>query len=277
MEKEEIKEQRTPNDTQALYREVPEKIDLTYRDDLHGFDELRDALKRRRRRGGRFRLVDSGVFDGSQLEKLVSAGADLYTSDRVRKDILELEFILKAAGNGGAVMAYLFHEELQAEAESGSLTLSSLSHLGKEGLIVHISNREKERNFFVLSFMATQCRQGSGRLVYYHHGPIPPEFVSLGKEGVWIHVSDRNFSSEEDLPVLLDSISAAQSAGSNIVLHVEKGMAFSFLHDIFQSGAVVLFKTAPQDFKSPLRPLEDEARRTKLDFRSFYLYSNFLL
>lgn len=276
MENEEIKEELDQRDTWSLYDQIPEKMDLTFRDDQHDFDWLMDALREKRRRGVRFRLVDSGVFDGNQLEALTSAGADLYTSDRERKNVSELEFILKAAGKGGAIVADFIHGNLSSDEAADLLSLFSLSHLGREGLYVHMSNREIERNFSDLIQIALQCRKGSSHLVYYHHGQITPEFVDLGTEGVWIHISDRSVQSEEDILILIDTITAARSAGTNCVLYIEKGMSFSPLHDVLKSGAVVLFKTAPTDYKSLLRPLEDEAKRKRLDFRAYYLYSAFL-
>jgi hypothetical protein len=70
---------------------------------------------------------------------------------------------------------------------------------------------------------------------------------------------------------------AARLSGANCVLYVEKEMSFSSLREAVKSPAIVLFKTAPVDFKSPLKPLVDEAKRKYLDYRAFYLYSTFLL
>lgn len=276
MEKEEIKEEQNQSDAWRLIDQVSEKTDLTFRDDQHDFDWFVDALKQRRRKGLRFRLVDSGVFDGNQLEDLAAAGADIYTSDRVRTDVLELEFILKSAAKGGGIVAFFLHGGLSSEGGTGFLSLSALSLLGKKGLFIHVSNREKERNASDLIPIAIQCRLGSSRLVCYNHRRVTPEWVELGKEGAWIHVSDMSFQSEEDLPVLLDTVAAARSAGTNCVFYVERGMPFSSLREIVNSGAIVQFKTAPKDFKSPLKPVEDEARKKHLDFRTYYLYPNFL-
>ena len=276
MENEENKQELNLKDTWSLFDQIPEKMDLTFRDDQHDFDWLMDALREKRRRGVRFRLVDSGIFDGNQLEALTSAGADLYTSDRERKNILELEFILKAARMGGTIVADFIHGDLSSDEAADLLSLSSLSHLGREGLYVHMSNREIERDISDLIRIALQCRKGSSYLVYYHHGQITPEFVGLGKEGAWIHISDRSVQSEEDNLILIETIAAARSAGTNCVLYIEKGMAFSLLQDAVKSGAVVLFKTAPTDYKSLLRPLEEKAKRKRLDFRATYLYSAFL-
>lgn len=253
------------------------KMDLTFRDDQQNYDWLLDALGRWRPKRIRFRLVDSGVFEGHQLEKMVSMGADLYTSDRVRTDVLELEFILKAAKSGGTVVASFLQDEISDGEEHASLALTSLLHLCRHGLFVHVSNRERERNLADLSSLAVACHKGSSRSIYYHHGLLTPELVDLAKEGIWIHISNKSIQSEEDLFLFLDMTSAARMSGANCVLYVEKEMSFSSLHEAVKSPALILFKTRPVDFKSPLKRLVDEAGKKHLDPRSFYLYSTFLL
>lgn len=277
MEKEEVENELEQDDQQSSVEKISGKIDLTFRDDQHDYDWLLDVLRGGKPRGVRFRLVDSGKFEGHQLEKMVGMGADLYTSDRVRKDVLELEFILKAAKSGGTTAAFLLQNEIVSEEKHGFIPLASLAHLGRHGLFVHVSNREKDRNLADLSQIAVECRKGSSRLIYYHHGRMTPEFVGLAKEGIWIHVSNKSIQSEDDLFLFLDMTEAARMSGANCVLYVEKEMSFSSLHEAIKSPALVLFKTAPVDFKSPFKPLVDEAKSKHLDYRAFYLYSTFLL
>ena len=276
MENEEVKNEPEQDGLQSSIEKISGKMDLTFRDDQHDYDWILDILNRGKPRGIRFRLVDSGIFEGHQLEKIVGMGADLYTTDHARNDILELEFVLKASKYGGTIVAFFLQNEIVHEKELDFIPLSSLAYLGRQGLFVHVSNRERDRNFADLSQIAVQCRKGSSRLIYYHHGRLTPEFVGLANEGAWIHLSNKSIQSEEDLFLFLDMTEAARMSGANCVLYVEKKMSFSFLHQAVKSPAVVLFKTAPADFKSPLRPLVDEAKRKHLDYRAFYLYSTFL-
>jgi len=277
MENEEVKNEPEQEDLQSSEDKISGKLDLTFRDDQHDYDWLLDVLRMGKPRGIRFRLVDSGVLEGHQIEILVEMGADLYTSDRMRKDVLELEFILKAAKSGGTIVASFLQNEIVSEEEHGFIPLASLAHLGRQGLFVHVSNRERDRKLADLSQIAAQCRKGSSRLIYYHHGRMTPEFVGLAKEGIWIHVSNKSIQSEDDLFLFLDMTAAGRLSGANCVLYVEKEMSFSSLREAVKSPAIVLFKTAPVDFKSPLKPLVDEAKRKHLDYRAFYLYSTFLL
>jgi hypothetical protein len=277
MENEAIKGEKAQEGTDTRPVRFPVRSDVTFRDDQHDFYWLLDALRiSKRRKGARFRLVDSGVFDVNQLEDLVSAGADLYTSDLERKSSAELAILLKAARKSGVIVAFFILGDLPEEGEPESLSISSLSLLGKDGLIIHVSNRGKERKISDLTLMAVQCRLGSGRLVYYHHGPLTRELIALAKEGVWIHIANQSLRTEEDSLLFRDILSSAQSAGANGVLHVEKDMVPENLGDALKGGTFVLLKTLPKDYKSPLRPLEDKARKRKLDFRAFYLSPSFL-
>lgn len=277
MENEEVKNEPEKEDLQSSVDNISGKMDLTFRDDQHDYAWLLDVLRMRKPRGNRFRLVDSGVLEGHQIETLVGMGADLYTSDRARKDILELESILMTAKSGGTIVASLLQNEIVSEEEPGFIPLASLANLGRQGLFFHVSNRERDRKLADLSQIAVQCRKGSSRLIYYHHGPMTPEFVGLAKEGIWIHVSNKSIQSEDDLFLFLDMTAAARLSGANCVLYVEKEMSLSSLREAVKSPAIVLFKTAPVDFKSPFKPLSDEAMKKHLDFRAFYLYSTFLL
>jgi len=276
MENEEVKNELEQEDQQSSVDKISGKMDLTFRDDQHDYDWLLDVLRKGKPRGTRFRLVDSGVLEGHQIEKMVGMGADLYTSDRVRKDVLELEFILKASKSGGTIVASFLQNEIVSEEEHGFIPLASLAYLGRQGLFLHVSNREKDRNLSDLSQIAVECRKGSSRLIYYHHGRIIPEIVDLAKEGIWIHVSNKSIQSEDDLFLFLDMTAAARMSGANCVLYVEKEMSFSSLHQAVESPAIVLLKSAPVDYKSPIRPLVDEAKRKHLDYRAVYLYSTFL-
>lgn len=277
MENEEVKNELEQEDLLSSVDKISGKMDLTFRDDQHDYNWLLDVLRIGKARGNRFRLVDSGVLEGHQIETLVGMGADLYTSDRARKDILELESILMTAKSGGTIVASLLQNEIVSEEEPGFIPLASLANLGRQGLFFHVSNRERDRKLADLSQIAVQCRKGSSRLIYYHHGPITPEFVGLAKEGIWIHLSNKSIQSEDDLFLFLDMTAAARLSGANCVLYVEKEMSLSSLREAVKSPAIVLFKTAPVDFKSPFKPLSDEAMKKHLDFRAFYLYSTFLL
>lgn len=277
MENEEVKNEPEQENLQSSVDNISGKMDLTFRDDQHDYAWLLDVLRMRKPRGNRFRLVDSGVLEGHQIETMVGMGADLYTSDRARNDILELESILMTAKSGGTIVASLLQNEIVSEEEPGFIPLASLANLGRQGLFFHVSNRERDRKLADLSQIAVECRKGSSRLIYYHHGPMTPEFVGLAKEGIWIHVSNKSIQSEDDLFLFLDMTSAARLSGANCVLYVEKEMSLSSLREVVKSPAIVLFKTPPVDFKSPFKPLADEAMKKHLDFRAFYLYSTFLL
>lgn len=253
---------------------------ITIRDDQYDFPWIFDSVKLCRKRGFRFRLIDSGKFNCSQLEWLAEAGADLYTSDEARADAFELEFLNIACRRGQAFLAYFHYGPLElkgSEEAPNSLSFSELMNLGASGLFLHLTNRQLKHDFSRLNLLASACRKGGGWLVYYHHGPLEEQLEELGKSGAWIHLSDKSIQESEDLALVLPIIKAGRSAGVNLVLYLEKGLDFASLQDITRAGAFVLFNFSLSDYKSPFRILEKEAERKKLDFRAFYLYPNFLL
>jgi hypothetical protein len=249
---------------------------LTIRDDLYDFSFLLDAVKVARRRGVRFRLIDTGKLDHFQLEWLAEAGSDLYTSDEARTDSIELELVNKACRKGRAICAYFNHGPLNSEEESGTISHSDLQTLGRSGIYIHLTNRQNERDSLQLNELAFACQRGGSWLVYYHFGSLEFSLEELARNGAWIHTSDQIFKNAEDKSLVLDNLRSAISAGLRFVLHIEKGLDASLIQDVMSADATVLFKTSLFDYKSPFRALEKKARQRKLDFRAYYLYPNIL-
>lgn len=267
----------TPERIYKLLSKAAVGLDFTVRDDQCGFPMILDSVKLCRKRGKLFRLVDSGVFDRYQLEWLAAAGAAIYTSDDVRRDIQELELINKALHRGQALMAYFLSGSFGEEEAPDSFSLSDYMNLGRSGIYFYITNREVERDFAQLDQLAFSCRKGGSRLVYYHHGPLVPELADLGRNVTWLHISDSSISGEEDRSLLGDIVRSTCSAGGNLVFHLDKEPELSFISDIFSKGAFVFFKSFQIDYKSPLKPIEIQAAKKKLDFKAFYLHSTVFL
>lgn len=259
-----------------LLEEAEKGNDITVRDDIYDFYWLMDSVKLCRQKGCRFRLIDTGVFDFSHLERLAESGVDLYASDRVRQSVPELELINKASKKGNAIMAYFCHGNIKDEEEEGTISFSSLLNLGRCGIYIHITNREKTRDFSQLKQMAYQCRLGGSWLVYYHHGHLDPDLVELAANSSWIHVSDQSIREDEDAVLLREIAKSSLSVGTSLVLYLEKGVDFIPLSAIIKAGAFVFFKSGQIDYKSPFKPLAELAGKRKLDFRACYLYPTFM-
>ncbi len=248
--------------------------DITVRDDQYEFSWLLDSVKITRTRGYRFRLVDSGKFNRSQLEYLARAGADLYTSDEARSDAFELDLLVRDCRKAGAIVAYFHHGLLEhANEEENSLpfSFSELMDLARSGIYLHLTNKKNRRDFSHLDPLAYACQRGGSWLVYYHHGPLDPSLEELARNGAWIHISDRSVEEEADVALLMETIKSARSAGTNVVLHLEKGIDARLFEGMVKTGAFVLFNLSHLDDKFPLR-----AKKKRLDFRAFYLYPHFL-
>jgi len=250
--------------------------DITVRDDQHEFPWLLDSVKLCRKKGARFRLVDSGKLDRFQLEWLAGAGADLYTSDEARAEASELEHVNRACQKGGAFVAYFHNGPLESEEESSSISFLDLKDMGRSGIYFYLSNREMKREISRLNELAHACRKGGSWLVYYLHGSLENSLEDLARNEPWIHVTDQIFQEPEDPALVLDKVRAAVSAGAKLILHVEKGLDISLLRDVINTQAFVLFKSSLFDYRSPFRALERKTRKRKPDFRAYYLYPAFL-
>jgi hypothetical protein len=281
--KKEMKNESPEHKEKSLAREIYELFssaerdeDITVRDDQFEFSVLFDAVRMFRHRKPRFRLVDTGRLDPVKLEWLAGNGADVYTSDEARSKAQELEIINSAAKKGKTLMAYFLHGSLQPEEGETELSFSDLLNAGRSGVYFYISNKNEERDIGQLGQLAYECSKGGSWLVYYHYGPLSVSMMGLCQCGSWIHVSDRSFEQEKDPSLVRDLVLSARSAGSNIVLHWDKGATFSVLDEVVKAGAIIRFKSTLFDYRSPFKDLERQARKRDLDFRAYYLYPTFL-
>lgn len=274
----ELKESSFPEDwenAQSIISLAETGRDVTLRDDQLSPSWLIDAVKICRRRGGRFRLVDSGRIDSLHLEWILESGADLYTGDSVQRDVRELGSLVSACRRGGSILAYLQQSVIREETDQDP-DMSGLINLGGSGAYLHVSNREDPRDFSVLSRLAHSCVQGASRLIYYHHGSLDEEILEIASSGAWVHVSDESIKGGEKELFLRQIVLAARKAGSNVVFTVENSVGLQLLWDLLKAGAHIRFQSARFDYTSPYRPIEQKARSQELDYRAFYLHPHFL-
>jgi len=251
--------------------------DVTVRDDQYHFPWLMDMVKSCQKKRCRFRLIDSGKLETFELELLGKAGADIYTSDETRPNGEELELINKACKKSGAIVAYFHHgplDENEPKEDLGRTPFSDLERLGRCGIYLHLTNKERERNFSHLEDLGNACRKGGSWLIYYHRGPLEQSLGELG--GAWIHISDESLKESQDTDLLMEILKVSSSKGANFVIHLKEDWKAYELRDVIKTGAIILFRSALRDYRSPLKPLEKEAGRRKLDFRAYYLYPFFL-
>jgi hypothetical protein len=250
---------------------------LTLRDDRLEFPGLLDTAAACRREGARLRLVDQGRLTVSELEWLGEAGASIYSSDKARVDGAELVLIRKAARRGDAVTAYFQDGPFADPAAPGGLAYETLRELGRSGLDLHVSDKVHPRDAARLGELAYDCGRGGAAFVLYHHGPIEGGLAELAGQGVWIHASSRDAAIPEGVPAMADCSRAARRARTGFVLHVENPIDPQALADLSAAGAVLLFKTPPSDYRSPLRPFEEAAAAVRIDPRAFYLFTDAVL
>lgn len=236
---------------------------VVLRDDEIEAADLLAAVEPSSKRARRFRLLDTGRFDVLDLERLLAAGVPLLTSDEAMAARGDFELLLKAAERGVAWIAELVQGEIADQAGSAAM-----------GMDVHVSNRTKRRTPESLLPMAEAARQGRAFLVYYHHGPLEPALVAVAAAGAWIHLTDASLGPDLDAALRADFVTAARRG--RLAVHVERGLPLDLAESLFESGAVLLFKTTPADYRSRFRPLERRAGRRTLPERAFYMQAEFL-
>ncbi|MGB7296528.1 MAG: hypothetical protein WBC70_13150, partial [Candidatus Aminicenantales bacterium] len=181
-------------------------LEITTRDDQDSFASFLDASRTSRRNGGRLRLIDTGRFNVFELEWLAEAGADIYTSDAARPKRAELDLLAKAGARGSAVIAYFHHGELTGDAADVSSSWTFLKEIGRSGIDLHLSSREKPRDFVELAGLAEACRRAGTRVVYYHHGPFEPGLGALARAGGWIHLSAESLDDKAVTALLEETV-----------------------------------------------------------------------
>lgn len=279
--KEEIKEEKEPESLDRAYdllSQAEEGKQMTVRDDQYDFFWLLDSAKLCRGRGARFRLIDSGALEFSQLEWLAQAGADLFTSDRARCKALELEILNKVCRESGGFIAIFIHGQLEStegEEKPAFLSFQELLNLARSGVFLHLSNKDQKRDFSHLISLAYSCQRGGSWLVYYHHGPLEAWLEELGRSKVWIHLSDWSVENE-DHTLILDTIKSARGAGANLVLYLEKGLETHLLQDIVGAEAFLQFDLTQLAGRQPFRTILKGLKGRSLDSRAYYLYPHFL-
>jgi hypothetical protein len=250
---------------------------MIIRDDQMDFAALLDLVKERRKNHRRLGLIDSGAFDPFQMEWLGEAGADIYTSNRARQNLSEFVLIGRAAAKGDALTAYFHHGPFLSEEKENTVPFSALKEMGRSGIDIHLSNKQRSGEWGKLEELADACAAGTSRLVIYHHGPLGPELESLVRRGAWIHVSDASLRNDGDVVLLTDCLAAARARGVQLIFHLEHNLPLAWLENIFAAGAFVLFKIPPTDYRSRLRPFEQASKKRQPDFRATYIDATFLL
>lgn len=280
---------RSQEDIQRQYDLLDEAVrcdELTVRDDQYAFSLLLDAARRSAQKGGRFRLIDSGALEQPQLEWLLDAGADFYTSDDIQRDVRELELLSSICRRSRARLACFIHRlepenppecsEKEEGEEETPVETPDYHGLALTGAYLYFSNRNREWDFTELVRLAESCRRGGARLVYYHRGEFPPEgSAGLAEAGAWIHINQAALN-EESRIILADGAAAAHKNGGGLIIHLQNKPDVLVLEDVFRAGAYVRFEYKHIDFRSPLKPFERAAEKQRFSPYAYYLHPDFL-
>ena len=258
-----------------LLERASSSAEVTVRDDQYEFPWILDAVRSCKKHGGRFRLVDSGKSDTVALSWLAEAGADIYTSDEARPDPKDVIPIGLSARKSGAHTFYYIGAET-AENSNRALFLPDIVELGRTGVDLHLSNREKPRDAGLLVDLARACSSGRGRFVYYHFGRLAESLQNVALAGGWIHWASGDMSPDKDAFLLKDVLRACRTTGAGLILHANRSWPLSLMREVFEAGAFLLFQEQPGEQSSSWSRFESEVERRRPDFRAFYLQRDFL-
>jgi hypothetical protein len=250
--------------------------DITVRDDQYDYHWIKDAAEMCRKKGFRFRLMDTGRFEKIDLMWLIDSGLDLYTDDQTRKDFKELEELVIECQKKNSFLAYLQAGAFGKEEESESSVFSGLVTIARSGAQIYVTNREDKTELGALNELAGCCREGNTRLVYYHHGALDPIFDEMGSHGPWIHITDKSID-RENLSLLLATCRKANLNGGGLIVHLEDEAEYDLVEELIEVKAHVLFLYAQFDYKSPFKELEKRVSKKDYDFRAYYLQHDFFL
>ncbi len=260
----------------SLLEQAGNQGDLTVRDDLYSETSLMDAVRICRKRGRRFRLVDTGRFDRFQLEWLLEAGADFYTTDEFRKDFSEFEGLLPAAGRGRALLVLYVQGALVPESFSLDMGRPPLFQLGAGGAFIHVSDHETIREGENLERLALECRSGGSSLVYYTHREFSPDLGALAAHKLWIHLSEKSFAQAEAQSQFLDLLKSARTQ-ARFVLFSQGERDALWLQELVSAGVYLIFQNKQFDYRSAYKAIERKAARRHLPHSAYYLYPDIML
>jgi hypothetical protein len=251
--------------------------DLVIRDDRAPFPVLRDMAKARRGTAAPLKVIDTGALPVPELEWLGRAGAEIYSSDVAKRSVRELVLVATAAGRGGARIAHFHHGPFADGEDAALLPFDDLLELGRSGVDLYVSDAKGPRDFAALDALAYACEKGGATFAYYHNGPLAPGLEDLARRGAWIHISGRRLGGDEDARLVADCAHAARATGAGLMLHADTALDPQLAADLMEAGVHIVFLTPPSDYRSPLRPLEERARRLPPTPRASYLFSAFML
>jgi hypothetical protein len=249
---------------------------ITVRDDQYEKDWIFDAAEMCRKKGYRFRLIDTGRFERTELMWLIGSGLDIYTDDRARKELSEIEELALECLRKNTFFAYLHTGEFEKDQGTESSVFSGLCRVARYGTHIYLSNREVKREAAHIEEVSVSCMDGNTQLVYYHHGPLEPVFAEAGKNGAWIHISEKSIEEEQRL-LLKDLCHSCRSGGGGLIVHLEDEVEYEMVEDLIDAGAYVLFLYGLFDYKSPFRKLKEKAEQKDFDFKAYYLQHDFFL
>jgi len=240
---------------------------LIIRDDQYELSELQSILEQAARKKVAVNLIDSGQLDQPQLELLTQFPFSYYTSDRTREDFLNLTLLSEILAKKKRPVYLLLEKNLNHNQEI-------FNHL-EFFTSVFVSSREKAVDLDWLVSLSQVISASGTNLVYYHHQNLEEKLTEVSQKSVWIHLSNRNFSEDQEI-MLSDLSKEIKKRKGQLVVHVDRAIPEHFLELLHRSGAFLIFNLPPMETGSKLYKLERSWRKKQLPERAYYLYPSIM-
>jgi len=237
------------------------------RDDQYELSELQSILEQAARKKVAVGLVDSGLLDQQQLELLSQFPFSFYTSDRTREDFLNLTLLSEILAKKKRPVYLFLEKNLNHNQEI-------FTHL-EFFTSVFVSSREKAVDPDWLASLSQVTSASGTNLVYYHHQNLEEKLAEVSQKSGWIHLSNRNFSEDQEI-MILDLFKEIKKRKGQVVVHLDRAISEHFLELLDRSGAFLIFNLPPMETGSKLYKLERSWRKKQLPERAFYLYLNIM-
>ncbi|MDI6848351.1 MAG: hypothetical protein QME69_00990 [Candidatus Saccharicenans sp.] len=257
----------TQLNTELQVEQLEKKSRLIIRDDHYELPGLRDLLEAAAARKIKISLLDTGRFAPEELELLADFPFSFYTSDLARPDFQVLSQIDVRLKPRGCRLFYFLHGELKPEAE--------LFHEVELFDSIFVSSREKDWPAESLSRLAGEVSRSRSSLVYYHHKNPEENLSEVGLKNCWLHISNKYFEEDSEI-MLLDVVKAIKRNGGRLALHVDRGQSYSFVKELAEAGAFLIFNLPPLEPSSKMFSLVEGWRKKKLPEKAYYLHQELM-
>lgn len=242
---------------------------ITIRDDQVSWDQAWDMARRAKSLRKSLVLIDTGVFSLAELEWLIEAKASVLSYPEGGRTPAEMLLLKKVAKRSKSLVVFAFRNVLGTNKSSQDW-FNSMRQMGRGGIDLHVSGRDKPFGPEELFQLAADCRRGGAWFLYYHHGPVEPWLIRLAQERAWLHLA-AEFCRSEDAVILEELIRFYPGRRPRLVFHCSEKCPKEFEEIISARGGFFAYLLPPAGL------LDKRRRQWRMEeksppFRAYHLH-----